>query len=258
MEKNQMKKFTFLGILFFLSINLLLAQPSIDKIILDGKKQLVAGTNVWNEETIMNARSLFERLKMQKDKLDLVHYYIGLADYRLAARYFLNQDPKAQQYLDDGIKNLELALKKNKKLADAHALLSSLYGQKISMDPALAMTLGPQSWTSMDNAMKLEPKNPRVLMLKAMSTYFAPEQFGGSKPNGLKEMETAIATFRNEKLDNPLLPDWGIEDALMMMATWKMEGGDNETASKLIEETLKINPNFGWAKEMKGQLSKEK
>ena len=253
-----MKKIVFISLLLFSTFNLLLAQPSIDKIILDGKKQLTAGTNVWDEEAIMNARSIFERLKMQKDKLDLVHYYIGLADYRLAARYFLEQDPKAKQYLDDGIKNLELAIKKNKKLADAHALLSSLYGQKISMDMSLAMTLGPQSWASMDNAMKLEPKNPRVLMLKAISTYFAPEQFGGSKPNGLKEMETSIAAFREEKLEDPLLPDWGFEDALMMMATWKMEGGDNETASKLIEETLKINPDFGWAKEMKGQLSKEK
>lgn len=253
-----MKKLLFLSLFLCLSINLVIAQPSIDKIILDGKKQLKAGTNVWDEEAIMNARSLFERLKMQKDKRDLIHYYIGYADYRLASRYFLVQDPKAQQYLDDGIKNLELAIKKNKKLADAHALLSSLYGQKISMDMSLAMTLGQQSWMSMDNALKLEPKNPRVLMLKAMSTYYSPEQFGGSKPNGLKEMETSIAAFKEEKLDDPLLPDWGFEDALMMMASWKMEGGDNETASKLVDEVLNINPDFGWAKEMKGELNKEK
>lgn len=123
---------------------------------------------------------------------------------------------------------------------------------------SLAITLGQQSWALMDNAIKLEPKNPRVLMLKATSTYYSPEQYGGSKNKGIEEMDASIAAFRGEKLEDPLLPDWGFEDALMMMATWKAESGDNETASQLVEETLKINPDFGWAKEMKGQLNKEK
>jgi len=253
-----MKRIVFLSFILFLFCNLLFAQMSVEKVIIQGKKQLVEGTNNWNESTIINARSLFERLKMQKDKLDLVYYYIGLADYRLASGYFLQQDPKAQQFLDDGIKNLELALKENKKLADAHALLASLYGQKIGLEPALAMTLGPQSWVSMENAQKLESKNPRVLMLQATSTFYAPEQYGGSQTKGTEQMEIAIEAFRNEKLEDPLLPDWGFEDALTMMATWKMEAGDNETALKLVDETLKINPDFGWAKEMKKELTKEK
>ncbi len=59
-------------------------------------------------------------------------------------------------------------------------------------------------------------------MFQAITSYHAPEQYGGDKVKGLKQMETAIAAFRKQKISDPLYPEWGFEDSLMMMATWKI------------------------------------
>lgn len=233
-------------------------QHAIDSFILEGKKQLAQAVDHFDEEEIIRARSIFERILLQQQKRDLIHYYIGLADYRLATMYYNSNAKKADQYLDDGIAHLEKAVALNKKFADAYALLSSLYGQKIGVDPAAAMTLGPQSGIAMEKAKKLAPENPRVLMLEAISTYFAPEQYGGDKTRGMDRMEKAIAIFRQEKIADPLLPDWGYEDALMMQATWKLAANEIDTATTLIEEALKVNPHFGWAISMKDSLRRLK
>ncbi|OGC02048.1 hypothetical protein A2V82_15635 [candidate division KSB1 bacterium RBG_16_48_16] len=242
---------TFLALLF---VSMAFAQGKVEKFIVEGKEQLKAASNSYEDEAFIKARSLFERLLMQEQKLDLIHYYIGFADYRLATKYFESHNEKAEQYLDDGIAHLEKAIQLNNELADAQALVSSLYGQKIGLDPALAMTLGPQAWIAMGNAKKSSPGNPRVLMLQAISTYYSPEQYGGSKTKGAEEMGKAIAAFRGEKLEDPLLPDWGFEDALMMMANWQLEHGQKDEAKKLVTETLEINPDFGWAKSMQNSL----
>ena len=189
------------------TVNFAFSQISTDKFILAGKKQLAEATDNWNEANIIKARSIFERLLAQKKEESLAHYYTGLADYRLASRYFISQDARAGQYLDDGIKNLEQAIKKNKKFADAHALLATLYGQKISLNPSLAMSLGQQSFVSFENAKRLQPNNPRVLLLQATSVYYTPEQFGGSKIKAMRQMQVAIEQFGQEKGTDPLLPD---------------------------------------------------
>jgi tetratricopeptide (TPR) repeat protein len=244
---------TFLALIF---ASMAFAQGNVEKMIIEGKEQFKVASNTYEDEAFIKARSLFERLLMQDQKLDLIHYYIGFADYRLATKYFENNQEKAGQYLDDGIAHLEKAIQLNDKLADAQALVSSLYGQKIGLDPAQAMILGPKTWTAMGAAKKSSPDNPRVLMLQAISTYYSPEQYGGSKAKGAEDMEKAIAAFRQEKLEDPLLPDWGFEDALMMMANWQLEQGQKEEAKKLVTETLQVNPDFGWAIMMQDSLGR--
>jgi|Deesub1362B_J571_1020462.scaffolds.fasta_scaffold00937_2 tetratricopeptide (TPR) repeat protein len=247
------------GLLMFAALSALPlnAQVEVSRLLLQAKESLYQATNRWDEKELIRARSMFERLLMQKRHLALVHYYIGLADYRLSSRYYMQNSREALKFLDDGIQHLEKAIGYDSKFADAYALLATLYGQKIGLEPAATMELGPQSWTLMETALHLQPDNPRVRMLKAVSTYYTPEQYGGSREKGKSQLIAALSLFEKESPNSPLQPDWGYEEALSMLATWYIESEKPDSALYYAQKAIQINPEYGWARTLMDSLNQK-
>ena len=236
---------------------LLIAAPAddFDNAIVKGKKLIEKGVQKIDEKTLMDARSHFERLLQNKEMQWLTHYYIGYADYRLAVYYQIQQNKEMLlKYLDDGIENIYASLEKNEKFADAHGLLSSLLGQKISTDPALGMTLGMESMTAISEALEYGKDNPRVAMFAAISAYYTPEQFGGSKTKAMTEMTRAAELFEKENLDDIRLPDWGHDESLTWLGRFHTAAGEFDLAKKNLEAALKLSPESSFAKSFQAQL----
>ena len=228
-----------------------------EKLLLEAKQRLTAAVNQWDEPGLLEARSLFERLLQNEKWQWLTHYYVGYADYNLAIYYQTrNKKDLALQYLDDGIAHVEAAVAARQDFADAHALLSSLLGQKIGMDPSLGTSLGPQAGTALAEALKYGPDNPRVALISALSAYFTPEAFGGSKTRAVQELERAIKLFESETLEDPRLPDWGHSDAWTWRARFHLDAGEVEQARKCLERALKVNPESAFARSTKKWLTK--
>ncbi|MBE2279637.1 MAG: hypothetical protein IAE91_04535 [Ignavibacteriaceae bacterium] len=61
-----------------------------------------------------------------------------------------------------------------------------------------------------EEALELNPKNPRALALKGVSLYNMPEPMGGSKAKGLVIIQEAYDNFLVEKPESDLHPNWGI------------------------------------------------
>ena len=254
-----MKKTVIFVVTLLLIVNLGLAyaqaQQTFEDAIMQGKKLLKNGMNTFDETTLLQGRSLFERLLMKEEKQDLIHYYIGYADYRLATKYMQSNNlEEAKKYLDDGITHLEKSLDANDKFAEAHALVSSLYGQKIMYDMSQAMVLGQLAHASMKTAKLLDPENPRITILEAISTYFTPEQYGGSKENGYAMMDEALKYFAKYTPKEKIHPDWGHAEAFSFLAFWKLSDGDTTSAVQNLEKALKTEADYGWAIEMKKSL----
>jgi hypothetical protein len=199
-------KNSFLACLLIVSAGAYAQAP--DSLIVQGKKQIAAALNKWEATEMQKARAHFERLLAGKKHEPLLHYYAGYCDYRLAIFY---QQAKNQemmkQHLEAAITHLEAAVKSNNKFADAYALLSSSYGQKIGAAPMLAMTLGPKSGMAMQSALQLAPDNPRVVLLDAIGTYYKPAMFGGDKDKALTGFKRAAELFDKEKIADTLQPD---------------------------------------------------
>ncbi|UCE06394.1 MAG: tetratricopeptide repeat protein, partial [bacterium] len=193
-----------------------------------------------------------------------VHYYIGLVDYRLVSYYFSKQDKDpAKQFVDDGIDHLQQCIESKENFAEAHSLLSSLYGNKIAVSPFSAMILGPKSGKEMGKAMKLEPNNPRNYLIAGWSAYFTPKLFGGGKGKANNYFEQAIAYFDSFKVTDPLLPDWGHDEAFAWLGMAQMEAEDFEEAKLNFNKALEINPEYGWVKyvllpDLKKKMTAEK
>jgi len=244
-----MKKIVLMILLLVLMPILIYSQsgPSIDSLIIQGKNYLRLGFNSWSEKDLLNARAYFERLSISYPDNWLVHYYLSLADYRLMS--FCFSRPKmneATKFIDDGIEHLLTATKLQKDIADAFSLLSSLYGNKIATNPMLGMTLGPKSGLAMAKAMQLEPNNPRNYFIAGLSAYFTPKMFGGGKDKAEENLRCAIACFDSVKVDNPLLPDWGYEEAYAWLGVLQMEQEQLSQAADCFAKALAINPQYNW------------
>lgn len=220
---------------------------NVDSLFIKGKKELHQAVSSWTETSLINARAYFERLLINSDKAWLAHYYIALVDYRLTSFYFSKNDKnQAKKFIDDGIDHLSAGLEEKKDFADAHNLLSALYGNKIGINPFLSMTLGPKSGKEMQQALSLAPGNPRNYLVSGWSAFYTPKMFGGGKDKAEKHFNQAIACFDSFQVTDPTLPDWGHEEAYAWLGIVQAEKNDLDAAKKSYEMALQINPDYGY------------
>ncbi|MGH7490865.1 MAG: tetratricopeptide repeat protein [bacterium] len=224
---------------------------SSDSLIVKGKAMIAAALKQEDANELFNARAHFERLLSDKSREALVHYYIAYCDYRYVTAYARRQNQPAEtidKYLEEAIAHLEKAVESNAKSAEAHALLASCYGQKIGGNPMLGMTLGPKSSAEIGTALRLEPENPRVVMLDAISKYYTPAMFGGDRDLALAGFKRSAEIFEKKNSTDPLQPDWGHAEAYAWVGMAYLDKGDKASARTALDRALAIEPDFGWVK----------
>ncbi len=221
---------------------------AVQQAILKGKTLVRQGVIAWDLERFMEARALFQRLLATKSHTPLVRYYLGYVDYRINLYYNQSDRKKALAFLNEAIDHLEQAIQLDNRFAEAFALLSSCYGQKIGFKPLLSMVLGPKSDRMMASARSLDPLNPRVILLESINTYFKPAIFGGSKKKALKGFYRAASAFERYRPKHPLFPDWGHAEVYAWIGLAHLERKEFQKARDAFRKALAIHPKYGWVR----------
>ncbi len=259
MEETNMKAITIITLI--LSASLSFAQESIDvnRMIVEGKTDIEAAVAAWDLPKMITVRGYFERLLTLEQSPEIIHYHIAYADFRIVGFYFAGDDLEdSKKYINDGIEHLEFALDINDADAEAHILLSSLYGNKIAVKPILGMTLGIKSASHADKAVKLAPENPRVAFLSGTNAYYTPRMFGGGKEKALQYLNKAAGYFKTFHPASDLAPDWGLVDTYVYLGLVNLKLQNYSEAEKNLNLCLELAPNNGWALELKAQLPEKK
>lgn len=221
---------------------------SFNEYIIQGKEKIQSAVNDWDYKKMLDARAYFERILIQEEMEWLTHYYVAYCDYRLTTYRFSKNDLKgAKDYVNDGIKHLKACIDANPNFAEAYAMLSSFYGNKIATMPWTGFWYGPKSGKLMQQAIEIEEDNPRVQLLQGLSYYFTPERWGGSKQLAKENFQKAAELFQI-KLDNPVLPDWGHSETYGWLGSVEIDLGDIDSAKEYFEKALEIDPNNNWVK----------
>jgi tetratricopeptide (TPR) repeat protein len=179
-------------------------------------------------------------------RVTLVHYAIAYAGWRLSTNPALGEREQ-EALLDEAEAQLKSALKIDPKFAEAHALLGGVYGIKIAHSSIRGMTLGPRSSAAVDEAMKLEPDNPRVLISKGVGKYNTPGMFGGSVKEAEELLKRAIDKLAQEPVTKPW-PNWGRFDAHAWLGQVLAHRGDKAGARAEYAKALELAPQSGWIK----------
>lgn len=239
-------------------------QGDFQSLIIEGKKTVERGVDLWDLKTLMNARGIFEKILTVQEKDYLSHYYLAYVDYRICIMYTSQKDDDfALDYLEEGIKHLERSINLNPNFSDSHSLLASLFGFKIGFHWYLGMTLGPKSGSYFEKALQMDSLNPRIYLLLGISKYNTPKMFGGGMDKAETNLIKAIQLYRINSPTDSLLPTWGHEEAYAWLGRVYMEKKEYEKAQIQFEKALEVKPGYGWVKyqllnELNEKIKKDK
>lgn len=187
---------------------------------------------------------------------ELLMYSIGYAQRLLGE---MPGVPRNEQkaLMAEAQKAFEAVLKMNPKNAEAHALLSSVLGTQIGFSPSLAMNYGPRSSFEMEEAVELEPNNPRVLLLRGVGNLFKPAAYGGGVEAAEEPLRRAAALLDAEPPNRPW-PNWGRADAHVWLGLTLQKAGRRDAARAEYEAALRLAPKSTFARAMLDRLQKAK
>ena len=227
------------------------AQPA-DSLLIQAKQRLQQAMHAGSADEVLAARAMFERATADENLATLAHYYAGYSAHLLVS--LLSSDGSAASraellaYLDYAARHLEQATQRDPSFAEGWALLAGVYGRKIGLRPLSGMRLGPRSSRAQQTAIQLEPDNPRVVLLKAVSDYNTPGIWGGNKTRAKEGFRRAARLFDQESVPDPLQPAWGHTDVYAWLGMAYMDEGELAESRRLLETALDIDPDYGWVK----------
>ncbi|HEV2353336.1 MAG TPA: hypothetical protein VGR89_03790 [Puia sp.] len=201
----------------FLLVSLLIGlgcQAQSDKYVAAMQKNLTLLDSAKTIDELQNVAGNFERIGDAEKSQWLPFYYAAFAQTLIG--WYPNvkdKDANAQKiksYLDKAE-----AIEKN---AETYAIENMAATQQMLMDPQTRWaTNGKDASEALQKGMELDPNNPRLYYLQAMSLFNTPPQFGGGKDKAKPVFEKSIALFKAAQ-PKPLYPSWGQKQAEQMLA----------------------------------------
>jgi imidazolonepropionase-like amidohydrolase len=221
------------------------------------KNALAQGLDGWQAGPMKKARQIFLALsKVKKEKNSLLLYYIGLCNYRLTTFYMVSNRTEAEKLNLEGKQYLEKARVLSSPFPEAEALYASVLGFEIAFHPDRAMQLGLKSMQHMDRALREDPGNPRINLLKGASLIFTPAMFGGGADKALPFLSKSIELFATEMKTDAVLPCWGHAEAFTFLGMAYSQLKETKKAKISFKKALAVNPHYSLAREELKKLSK--
>ena len=178
------------------------------------------------------------------DRRALLQYAVAYADWRMAFNPAASEREQTD-YLDEAETQLQASLKSRPRFAEALGLLGSVYGGKIAHSPMSGIVLGPRASEAIEQALAIEPDNPRLLLDKGVSKFNTPAAFGGDTKEAETLLRRSLDRFAAEPANKPW-PTWGRFDAHAWLGQALAKRGDKTAARAEYQQALAISPRSGW------------
>lgn len=154
--------------------------------------------------------------------------------------------------VDQTVDLLKAIIEENPEHAEAHAVLSSVYGLVMAYSPMKGMLYGMKSSSLMDEAMSLAPESPLVQKLFGGSKLYTPEMFGGDPKKAVEAFEKSIALYETGDTSE----NWLYMDTHMGLAMAYNKVKEKEKAEAILEKAIEMEPQYYWAKATLAEFKK--
>lgn len=170
-----------------------------------------------NTENTKQGISQLERIAAAEPKEWLPSYW---AAYGLANLTYAETDAdKKDIILDKADKFLAAAEKLQANNDEIEVIKAYLAGARMAVAPQDRwQKYGGIVSQSLQNAIKLNPENPRAKLLEAQGIFYTPEAYGGGKKKSQPLFEDAINKFTKFKPATSISPNWGERAARWLMS----------------------------------------
>jgi hypothetical protein len=194
------------SILFsFMMLWVLVGSAQSDKYVAAMKINLDQFDSVKTVAQFQALANTFERIGDAEKTQWLPYYYAGLA-LTTAGWMDPKMDIDANATRINTLCDKAEALDKNSEI---YLIRNMSATQQMLVDPQTRyMTYGVKAKNDVEEAIKLNPDNPRIYYLQGESLLNTPSAFGGGKDKAKPLYEKAIALYKTDK-PKPLWPNWG-------------------------------------------------
>jgi len=171
-------------------------------------------------------------------------YFLALSSYRLGLIDFKNAKTHLQKCIDEtnGI------VAANTQYTEAYILSAACSNSLIGNVPERTMELSLAGRTALQRAAELEPANPRLLYIQAVTALYTPPQFGGGLPKASSLLEQSIQQFAAQpEANTKTYPRWGLDEAYVWTGVIFSVNGKNTEAIAALEKSLHVSQS-SWVK----------
>ena len=146
---------------------------------------------------------------------------------------------------------LEKLVAREPDSGEAWALYSSTLGMRIGVRPGTrGMKMGAASGKAGKRALKLEPGNPRVLLIIGVNKYNTPLLFGGGVKKAIRYLNKSLESWESGGSGSY---DWGQTDTYVWRGQAYLRAGKEAAACIDFARALEIAPGFRWAQDLWAQ-----
>lgn len=217
-----MKRTTILLFVMLLGTSIFAQSDKYTAVMEKTIAQMVPRQSIEKWQACANA---FERIANAESDQWLPAYYNAYCNMMMALQGY-QEKVEFEAYLDKAQESLDKAAKLSPKNSEIVTLQAYIYQGRIWPNPMIkGATYGPKCAATCDEAIKIDPNNPRPYYLKGQNTYFTPAFFGGGAENALPLFKEAQAKYKAFEKASSIHPDWG--------------SGSNSYFLKKAEEDLK-------------------
>jgi hypothetical protein len=174
-----------------------------------------SGVRRGDRATLSAVGALLDRALVAMPEEPLLQHHAGYAAYREAVLVMAraSDDERARSEAGALLGRADSLLERSAgrlPLPETFALRASVIGMQIAVgrNPAAAMWLGPRANGAMDEALRLGPRNPRVLLLRGISAFNTPKIWGGGADRARTYLAESAQLFAADR-PAPPLPSWG-------------------------------------------------
>jgi tetratricopeptide (TPR) repeat protein len=200
-------------------------------------------------------QNLTNRVKDNSADISL-RYHLAHAQYRFGQLSGERHAHAAEAAFSDCIDELKPVIDKDVKSAESMVLQSACYSGLADLKSLEAVLLRSRAADRLNSALKLQPRNPRAVLLSAMRDLRHAKPGSPEGQRGLAELRLAAELFEQSSGTSDDAPGWGHAEAYLALGRELQMRGDHLGARNWIENALIAAPDYKTAQRQLALLSK--
>lgn len=175
--------------------------------------------------------------------LELYHYaHVQFRLLQVASRGRKPLKKEADAAGEACVEVLDRALAKEPRFAEGLALQGDCYGYLATLGLVDAVTAAPKASARLESAARVNPRNPRVLLSRAIAQWQRDPK--GDAATSLAAFREAAAAFDAPDAARPGEPTWGAAEAWLFVGRALERSGNALAAREAYEKSLLVAPEF--------------
>jgi tetratricopeptide (TPR) repeat protein len=230
------------------------AESPANQLTVAGIAEFTAAYQAWDGARFGAAVELFRQASTNATATATNFYWLGTAEFHRMLQFQNSpatptSNVAAAAALDAAVDALSTAVKLDKRHAESHALLGTLYGMKINGSVLRAAWLGPRVAAHRSKALEFGASNPRVQYLMGMCQFHTAKNPVEWR-EALRTLLAAEKLFQAEEKTpaGPLDPRWGHDSCLTFIGRAYEMLGQRPEAADYFRKALEKHPQDSVAK----------